>query len=72
MLTSEQVKARIETGFAPHTAKAEFHDYGAKLTLRVRSATTGKRYLLPDVPMDSLDEGFLKDIIDGTRREVDA
>ncbi len=72
-LTTEQIVTRIEAGFSPHMAKAHVHDYGDKITFKVWSAEDGSHlFTVPDLLVHELQVAHvLKDILDGTRREVE-
>lgn len=72
-LTAEQIVTRIEEGFSPHTAKAVVHDYGDKITFKVWSATDRSHlFTVSDLSVHEMQVAHvLKDVIDGTRREVE-
>lgn len=72
-LTTEQIVTRIEAAFSPHRAKAVVHDYGDKITFKVWAAADGSHlFTVPDLSAHELQAAHvLKDVIDGTRREVE-
>lgn len=72
-LTAEQIVTQIEMAFSPHTAKAVVHDYGDKITFKVWSAADESHlFTVPDLSVHELQvTHVLKDVIDGTRREVE-
>ena len=72
--TPEEIVTCIRTGLAPYHVEARVHDYYAKISLKTWLVQDGPHlFNLDHLPMHELrSPGYLADLIDGTRRELEA